>query len=380
MKPESRYWLILIALAGFFWLLYALGQVITPFAAAAALAYLGDPLVDRVQRLRVFGRYIGRTLAVTVVFTFIFLVLLTVLLVLMPLLLEQFRYLVDRIPEWFAWLLGTAFPWVLTQLGLQPADFGVDDLKASLTTYWKEFSSALLGMMSTVSAGGQAMLNWVMNLVLIPVVTFYLLRDWDDLVEGIRTLIPHSIEPTVSRLAREIDEVLGAFLRGQLLVMLSLGLVYTGGLWLIGLDLAFIIGMGAGLFSIVPYLGTLLGVLAAVIAALVQFQDVLHPLLALAVFAVGQSLEGMVLTPKLVGDKVGLHPVAVIFAVLAGGHLFGFLGILIALPVASALNVLVRYAHARYRGSAWFKPSPASLPGDSPGVEKLNPDVPPGAP
>jgi predicted PurR-regulated permease PerM len=367
VKPESRYWLIIVALAGFFWLLYLLAPVITPFAAAAALAYLGDPLVDRVEKMRVFRWNISRSLAVTVVFSLIFLTLLAVLLLLIPLLIEQFKYLVNRIPEWIAWLLGTALPWVLVQIGMQPADFGVEEIKTSLTTYWKEFSSALLGMMGTVSAGGQAVLNGVMNLVLIPVVTFYLMRDWDELVEGCRTLVPHSIEPTVSRLAREIDGVLGAFIRGQLMVMLALGLVYTGGLWLLGLDLAFIIGMGAGLLSIVPYLGTFVGVLAALIAALVQFQDVLHPLMALAVFAVGQSLESMVLTPKLVGDKVGLHAVAVIFAVLAGGHLFGFLGILMALPVASALNVLVRYAHLRYRGSAWFKPLP-NAETDGPGA------------
>ena len=145
--------------------------------------------------------------------------------------------------------------------------------------------------------------------------------------------------------------MLGAFVRGQLLVMVALGLMYAVGLWAIGLDLAFIIGMVAGLLSIVPYLGTFVGVVAAVIAALFQFQDILHVVLVLIVFGVGQSLEGMVLTPKLVGDRVGLHPVAVIFAVLAGGQLFGFLGILLALPVASALNVMVRHLDARYRGS-----------------------------
>jgi predicted PurR-regulated permease PerM len=193
-----------------------------------------------------------------------------------------------------------------------------------------------------------------MNLVLIPVVTFYLLRDWDAMVEGIRTLVPRKIEPVISGLAREIEEVLGAFMRGQLMVMLALGLIYAVGLWLVGLDLAFIIGMIAGLLSIVPYLGTAVGVIAAVIAALFQFQDVFHTVMVLVVFAAGQSLEGMVLTPRLVGDRVGLHPVAVIFAVLAGGQLFGFLGILLALPVASALNVLVRHLHQRYTSSSMY--------------------------
>ncbi len=198
------------------------------------------------------------------------------------------------------------------------------------------------------------MLGWLMNLVLIPVVTFYLLRDWDLLIKGIRELLPRKIEPTVSTLASEIDEVLGAFVRGQLMVMFALGAIYTAGLWLIGLDLAFIIGMGAGILSVVPYLGTVVGLVAAVLAAVFQFQDLFHTIMVLLVFGTGQALEGMVLTPKLVGDRIGLHPVAVIFAVLAGGQLFGFLGILLALPVASALNVLVRHFRDEYTKSTLY--------------------------
>jgi predicted PurR-regulated permease PerM len=208
----------------------------------------------------------------------------------------------------------------------------------------------------------------LINLVLIPVVTFYMLRDWDVLVGHIRALLPRSVEPTVSQVAGDIDRVLGAFIRGQLMVMLALGLIYAIGLWAIGLDLAFIIGMGAGLLSIVPYLGAFLGVIAAVLAALFQFQDFLHVALALAVFGVGQSLESMVLTPKLVGDQIGLHPVVVIFAVLAGGQLFGFLGILLALPAAAALNVLVRYLNEHYRNSELYQggaETPRPPPGES---------------
>jgi predicted PurR-regulated permease PerM len=251
----------------------------------------------------------------------------------------------------FEWIVGTALPWLQAKFGLSVFELDAESLTNALKAYWKEASTALVTVLGTVSRGGQAMLNWVMNLVLIPVVTFYLLRDWDKLVEGIRTLIPRKAEPVVSSLFREIEDVLGAFIRGQLMVMIALGLIYSVGLWAVGLELALIIGMGAGLLSIVPYLGTFVGVIAAVIAAVFQFQDVLHTVLVLAVFGIGQSLEGMVLTPKLVGDRVGLHPVAGIFAVLAGGQLFGFLGILLALPVASALNVLVSYMHQKYRES-----------------------------
>lgn len=351
---EFRYFLIVAVTAGALWLLYLLAPVVTPFAAAFALAYLGDPLVDRLERVRVIRWNIDRTVAVTIVFLLMFVALAALVLIVAPLLVDQLRHLIERIPAWIGWLMDTALPWVEQRLGMEAVPLDVESLKDALAAYGEEAGTALVNVLGTVSAGGQAVLAWLMNLVLIPVVTFYLLRDWDALVDGVRTLLPRSAEPTVSRLTREIDEVLGAFIRGQLMVMLALGILYAAGLWLIGLDLAFIIGMGAGLLSIVPYLGTMVGVVAAVLAAFFQFQDLAHPALALLVFVVGQSLEGMVLTPKLVGDKVGLHPVAVIFAVLAGGQLFGFLGVLLALPVASALNVLVRYAHQRYRGSSWF--------------------------
>ena len=354
MKNDLRILWVLILLIVFFWLLYRLAPVITPFAVAAALAYLGDPLVDRLERLTFIRWPVSRTIAVSFVFVLLSLAVLGMLLVVIPNTTEQIRHLVERTPDIVAWIANTAVPWVENKLGLKLPGLDVATLTDAVKTYWKEFASAAFNVLGSVSAGGQALMNWLMNFVLIPVVTFYLLRDWDRLIDGIRQLIPRKFEPIVSGLATEIDEVLGAFIRGQLMVMLALSLIYTGGLMMIGLDLAFAIGMLAGLLSIVPYLGTLVGVVAALIAAFFQFQDILHPVLVLLVFGVGQALEGMVLTPKLVGDKVGLHPVAVIFAVLAGGQLFGFLGVLLALPVASALNVLLRYADVQYRKSHLF--------------------------
>jgi predicted PurR-regulated permease PerM len=286
------------------------------------------------------------------------------LLIILPLLRDQVENLVNKAPAMFEWTVRIALPWVQAKLGLSAYVLDSHSLIEALKSYWKEVSTALVGVAGTVSRGGQVVMAWLMNLVLVPVVSFYLLRDWDKLVEGVRTLIPRNIEPVASTLCRQIDEVLGAFVRGQLMVMVALGLIYSVGLWAVGLDIALIIGMAAGLLSIVPYLGTLVGVVAALIAAIFQFQDVLHPVLALLVFGVGQSLEGMVLTPKLVGDRVGLHPVAVIFAVLAGGQLFGFLGILLALPVASALNVLVGYMHQRYRASSMYLKEPAAVEED----------------
>jgi len=197
-------------------------------------------------------------------------------------------------------------------------------------------------------------LSWLMNLLLIPVVTFYLLRDWDTMVRQINDLLPRRYAPAAARLATEADEVLSAFLRGQFTVMLALGAIYSVGLWLVDLDLALLIGLFAGLVSFIPYMGATVGVVSASVAAIAQFGDLWSVVPVLIVFAVGQTLEGTVLTPKLVGDRIGLHPVAVIFAVLAGGQLFGFLGVLLALPVASVAMVLMRHVHDRYLDSQLY--------------------------
>jgi predicted PurR-regulated permease PerM len=354
MSGESRGWFLLAFLAALGWLVYLLAPVITPFAVAAALAYFGDPLVDRLELVGFREWKLGRTLAVVLVFLAMTAGFVVLLLIIVPLLTGQLRLLFERFPGFLEWGTGTAWPWIAQQLGLDAGVVDTARLTEMLKSYWKELGSAAFALIETLGRGGQAVLHWVTNLVLIPVVTFYLMRDWDQLIGGIRDLLPRKIVADVTRLGREIDEVLGAFVRGQLIVMLALGLIYTAGLWLIGIDLAFLIGMGAGLLSIVPYLGSIVGLAFAAGAALFQFHDVLHLVLVLIVFGGGQMAEGMLLTPKLVGDRIGLHPVAVIFAVLAGGQLFGFLGILLALPAAAALNVLVRHARERYRGSALY--------------------------
>jgi predicted PurR-regulated permease PerM len=355
MTTESRNWLVLAVVLALGWLIYLLAPVITPFAVAAALAYLGDPLADRLET-RGFGHWrLGRTLAVVLVFLLMLLVFVVALVVLVPMLIDQLRLLLENAPVYAAWVTETAWPWLAQGLGLEADVLDVEHLASWGTTYWREISGAALQVAETLGRGGQAIVQWLTSLVLIPVVAFYLMRDWDQLVAGVQNLLPRRMVGDVTRLAREIDEVLGAFMRGQLVVMLALGVIYSLGLWLIGIDLAILIGMGAGLLSIVPYLGSIIGLLAAAAAALFQYHDALHLLGVLVVFGAGQTAEGMFLTPKLVGDRIGLHPVAVIFAVLAGGQLFGFLGILLALPVAAALNVLVRHAGDRYRGSSAYR-------------------------
>jgi len=355
MTTDSRNWLIVVLLAAAGWLIHLLAPVITPFAISAVLAYLGDPVVDRLQKFSIGKWQVGRTLAVVIVFLLLLSLLTVVLVIVVPLLVEQVRLLINLFPRWIDWFSGTALPWLAARFGFEAGDFDSAHLTQMLKDYWREISSAAFKVVDYISRGGMAVAALLTNLILIPVVTFYLLRDWDPLVRAIHDLLPRSVEAGVGRLFREVDEVLGAFFRGQLMVMLALGLIYSIGLSLVGIDLGILIGMGAGLLSIVPYLGSIAGVLVAAGVAVFQFQDVFHLVLTLLVFVVGQTAEGMYLTPKLVGDRIGLHPVTVIFAVLAGGQLFGFLGILLALPVAAAINVLVRNLLQQYRQSDLYR-------------------------
>ena len=354
MTSDSRNWLMLALLAGSGWLIYLLAPVITPFAISAVLAYFGDPLVDRLEKASIWRWKVGRTVAVSIVFVLMLSLLTVVLLIVVPLLVDQIRLLVHRFPDWIEWFSGTALPWVASKAGFELKDFDHLQLTETLKEYWKEISSAAFRVVDLISRGGMAVAVMLTNLILVPVVTFYLLRDWDLLIQAIRDLLPRNKEAEVSQLAVEVDGVLGAFFRGQLMVMLALGVIYSVGLSLVGVEFGVLIGLGAGLLSIVPYLGTIVGVVVAAGAALFQFQDVFHLVMVFLVFGVGQGAEGMYLTPKLVGDQIGLHPVAVIFAVLAGGQLFGFLGILLALPVAAVLNVLVRHMHQKYRESELY--------------------------
>jgi predicted PurR-regulated permease PerM len=330
-------------------LLYLLAPVLTPFAAAALLAYLGDPLVDRLERHK-----LSRTGAVCVVFGLMTLAMVVALLLLIPMLERQITRLLEQLPRYLLWVQESVLPWIEAQTGVGIERFEPGALTAMLKEHWQQAGGIAATVIGGLSKSGMAVVLWITNLLLIPVVTFYLLRDWDVLVERIRILLPRSVEPAISRLARQSDEVLGGFLRGQLAVMASLGTIYAIGLWLVGIDLALLIGMLAGLVSFIPYLGAIVGIGAGVIAALVQYGEWWPVLLVLLVFGVGQTIESFVLTPWLVGDRIGLHPVAVIFAILAGGQLFGFLGILLALPVAAIVMVLLRYLHEQYTASTLY--------------------------
>lgn len=344
---RSWQWLVIISLAGV--LLYLLAPVLTPFLAAALLAYMGNPIVNRLERRR-----LSRTWAVVVLFVVLSLLLIALLLIFVPLLERQIVLLANKLPVYIDWLQEKALPSASAWLGVEMGGLDLASLKELVAGQMKAVGGVAATVWSAISRSGMTLLGWLANLLLIPVVAFYLLRDWNLLLERIHLLLPRSFEPVVVRLAKQSDEVLGSFFRGQLLVMLSLAVVYSTGLSIVGLDLALLIGMIAGLVNFVPYLGFIIGIVMAGVAAVMQFHEALPLLYVAIVFMVGQTLEGMVLTPWLVGEKIGLHPVAVIFAVLAGGQLFGFFGVLLALPVAAVLVVVLRYLLERYLGSELY--------------------------
>ena len=350
MAMSDRHkWQLMALIVGLSFLLWLLGPVLTPFVIAALLAYLGDPLVDWLERLR-----LSRSGAVAIVFVLMTLVLVGVVLLLIPLLERQISAFIEQFPRYRDWFTGSALPWISQHTGFDVEGIELGSIYTMLQEHWQQAGGVVATLLGGISKSGLLILNFVLNLALIPVVAFYLLRDWDVMVEKIRMLIPRPIEPTVSRLARESDSVLGGFLRGQLSVMFALGMIYGIGLWMAGIDFALLIGTIAGLVSFIPYLGATVGVGIGLIAALVQYGDWTHVILVCVVFGVGQMLESMVLTPFLVGDRIGMHPVAVIFAVMAGGQLFGFVGVLVALPVAAVAMVLLRYLYEQYTASRLY--------------------------
>lgn len=358
--PDIRQWWWVAALVLGAWLLYLLHPVLPPFLAGILIAYMGDPMVDRLEAWR-----FSRSWAVIAVFALFSLLLMIALLVLIPMLGRQLVHLYQLLPQMLDWLQQIALPWVQVRLGLADGFWHFDQLREGLSGQLGKTTDLLGLVLSQATASSLALLAWLGNLLLIPVVAFYLMRDWDLLMAKIRGLLPRRREAFVVRLAGECHEVLAAFLRGQLLVMLALGVIYSSGLMLVGLELGLLIGVLAGLASIVPYMGFVVGFGAAVAACLFQFGLDPYPLLGIgAVFMVGQMLEGMLLTPLLVGDRIGLHPVAVIFSILAGGQLFGFTGVLLALPVAAVIMVLVRHLHDFYKLSALYQ-EPADAPPES---------------
>ena len=328
--------LTLVVLLAGGWLIYLLAPILSPFLLAAALAYLCDPLVDRLE-----ARKLNRTLGTVLVLLALVLAFVLLALILAPLFQAQTRLLVQQIPKLVEWAGNTVLPWFA-------ANFGVDLLRdqAEILAWLRGHVSELTRLtpyLPRLADSGLALLGFLANLLLVPVVLFYLLRDWDRIMAHLATWLPDRLRPRTEAIAREIDAVLAQFLRGQIMVILVMCLYYSLGLWLAGLDYALAVGLIAGILVFVPYLGVVVGVLLGTLAAWAQFGTLAGLLPVWGVFAVGQLLEGMVVTPWLVGEKVGLHPVAVIFALMAFGQLLGFVGVLIAIPAAAVSVVALRH-------------------------------------
>lgn len=345
-STDTRPLVRLAVVIGVGYVLYLLAPILTPFLISLLFAYIGNPLVRR-------ARQAGVPRTVTIVFLFFIFVLLVLGLILgvLPMIQRQVVAFAAKVPTYIDWTQAK-----LMELSGGAFNLDLETIKAQITQRWQDMGKYLATVLTFATDSGMRVVGWVLNLMLIPIVTFYLLRDWDELMQGAGRLLPPTWRDRVTPIAREIDDALAGFLRGQLSVMLALAIIYSVGLMIVGLDLGLPIGLFAGLVSFVPYLGFILGLLFAGLAALFQFQAALPLLWVLLVFMIGQVLESTVLTPRLVGERIGLHPVVVIFTVMAGGQLFGFFGILLALPVAAMFMVWLRHVLAGYQESPILPP------------------------
>ncbi|NHB58472.1 AI-2E family transporter [Acinetobacter sp. 194] len=340
---------IIAGIALTLWVLYLLKPVVIPFVGAFFIAYLFSPVVNKLHHIG-----LPRWLSIAIVFIGIGVLITLAMWYVVPLIWQQLMYAKSKIPENIVWINDTFLPWLSSKFNLVPMELDTDQISTAVMDYIHT-NYSMDSIQSVVLKVAQSGLNFIQvggTIVLVPIIAFYFLLDWKRMLDSLRRLIPPKYEKTTLNIVGECHSVLGAFVKGQFLVMFLLGVVYAVGLQLIGLEVGLIIGMVAGLASIIPYLGFAVGIIAAVIASLFQFGfNWTQLLLVFVVFGVGQIIEGYVLQPFLLGDKIGLSPVAVVFAVLAGAQLAGFLGMLIALPVAAVIVVLLKHLREFYEQS-----------------------------
>jgi len=343
VRDQVRYWGIAAAI--FVLALWFLGDVILPFVLGGAIAYFLDPVADRLERWGASRALATAIITICALITFVVLALLVV-----PTLVQQAVNLVNLAPKLFADLhsfLIERFPSLTEQDGV---------LRQSLVSVGETIKARGGELVNTVLSSAMSVLNIVMLLVIVPVVAFYLLYDWDNMVARIDELLPRDHAPTIRQLAQQIDQTLASFIRGMGTVCLILGTYYAIALMLVGLQFGLVVGFIAGLVTFIPYVGALLGGALAIGLGLFQFWgDWVHLAMVAGVFVFGQVIEGNVLTPKLVGSSVGLHPVWLMFALSVFGTLFGFVGMLVAVPVAAALGVIARFLTITYQGSRLYR-------------------------
>lgn len=335
-------------------LIYLLGPILAPFLTAAIIAYICNPLVDRIETWK-FGKFkINRTFGSLLVIAFVSLIIMLLLLIVVPMLFKEVALVIDRLPDYLANLRDNIEPWMQKNLGLT-LNLDILHIQKILSNNMQAAAGSLTTAMQTIGTHGLTLIGWVANLLLIPIVLFYMLRDWHPMLASALELVPKHHQKFTKKLASEIDLVLAGFLRGQLTVMLLMSAFYAIGLLLAGLDLAVPIGILSGLLGFVPYLGISLGMILAVLAGLLEFSTLEQLIPIFVVYGIGQIIESFWLTPTIVGDRIGLHPIMVIFALLAGGQLFGFTGVLLALPASAAIAVALRYVRTSYMHSDLYQ-------------------------
>jgi predicted PurR-regulated permease PerM len=349
LQRKLGFWfLIAIAFVAF---VFVLRDVLLPFVAGLALAYLLNPLI---RRLEAIG--LSRLLATLLILILFLAAFVAVLILALPLIGSQLVLLVERLPGVIArlqQLIAEQSGPLLDRFGGQSV---LADLQRSLGDVLKQAAAWIATVLGSLWSGGQAVLGVFSLLVLTPIIAFYLMLDWEKMIAAIDGWLPRDQRETIRQLLREMDQAISGFLRGQTLVCLILGLFYATALGFMGLNFGVLIGLTAGFLSFIPYVGSLTGLVLSVGMAIAQFwPEWTMVLLTLGIFALGQFVEGNVLSPKLVGEAVGLHPVWLMFALLAFGSLFGFVGLLLAVPLAAAVGVLARFGLQQYLDSPFHK-------------------------
>ncbi len=345
-RARLAWYLVAAAIAGL--LLYLVAPILSPFLFAAILAYICLPLVDRLAGT------VPRWCAVSIVLVLLLLGLSLLVLIVAPMVEKQFAAFLQNVPGYLDWVRERFLPWLASSTGVE-LHIDLDQLKQALTDSLRADNDVLKLLLPKLTTGGAALIGFFTTVLLVPVMLFYFLRDWHEFVRRIEDLIPRRSHQWAVSFAAEINGVLGEFLRGQIAVILIMCVFFVVGLWIAGLEYSLPIGILSGLLVFVPYLGALVGLLLATLAGINQFESFLGLVGVWVVFGIGQVLEGFVVTPWLVGDRIGLHPVAVIFALLVFGNLFGFFGVLLALPASAALLVGLRRLRAQYLASDLYK-------------------------
>lgn len=349
IQKSNRNWMFWLALFILFCIsVYVLRSVLLPFVAGIVIGYLLDPFASRFEK---WG--MNRTLATFLVLFLVVIFLVPAVILLVGVIDEQLGRFISVIPQYISSFVKKIDPFI-NEIHEKFPNLEADKIKMYLRNNIANSLKLVGGVFRGIITSGFALFNLISLLLITPVVTFYMLRDWDKFIAKIDSLLPRSSKKSIREQARQIDKTLAGFLRGQLSVCVLLGTYYSIGLHLVGLDLGLLVGFIAGIISFIPYVGSIVGFILSIGIAFAQFDSMMPVMQVVLVFATGQFIEGNFLTPKLVGDNVGLHPVWIMFALLAGGVLLGFLGLMIAVPVAAIIGVLLRHAIDNYKKSSLY--------------------------